>query len=92
VRARPVGVFWLRTTSGRREAKLLCVPEGEPAYDDVHDLVDLPEHLRKEIGNFFDVYRSLDPSDSTTCDGEDGAEAAAAVIAEAQQRAAGRGG
>jgi len=43
VRARVVGVFWIMTGHGR-EAKLVCVPHGDPAYRDVSDLTQLPEH------------------------------------------------
>ena len=59
VQARVVGVFWVMTGHGR-EAKLVCVPEGDPAYEGVHDLDQLPEHQLTEIGHFFDIYRDLD--------------------------------
>jgi inorganic pyrophosphatase/glycine/D-amino acid oxidase-like deaminating enzyme len=48
VRARVVGVFWIMTGHGR-EAKLVCVPDGDPAYRDVSDLTQLPEHQLREI-------------------------------------------
>jgi inorganic pyrophosphatase len=79
VRARPVGIVWLKA-DGRREAKLICVPAGEPAYEGVGDLADLPAHLRDEITNFFDIYRSLDAGSSAHADGEDGAEVARRVL------------
>ena len=55
VRCRPIGLFWIRAGE-RREAKLVCVPEGEPAYQDIHDLAELAQHERDELGNFFDIY------------------------------------
>ncbi|MDQ3989107.1 MAG: inorganic diphosphatase [Actinomycetota bacterium] len=79
VRARVVGVVWVRTGHGR-EAKLVCVPVGDPAYRDVHDLAQLPEHQLQEIGNFFDVYRDLDPGKDVQLDGQDGAAVAADVL------------
>jgi inorganic pyrophosphatase len=48
VRARPIGVFWILTGHGR-EAKLVCVPQGEPAYAGVQELSQLPEHQLSEI-------------------------------------------
>lgn len=42
VRARVIGVFWISTGHGR-EAKLVCVPEGDVAYRDVHEITQLPE-------------------------------------------------
>ena len=87
VRARPVGVLWIRTGSGRREAKLVLVPEDEPAYSEVHDLDELPAHQLTELRNFFDIYRSLDAHSSTAYDGSDGAQVARQVVAEARAAA-----
>ena len=80
VRARVVGVFWIMTGHGR-EAKLVCVPDGDPAYRDVTELAQLPEHQLQEIGHFFDIYRDLDPGKDVRCDGRDDAAVAIAVIA-----------
>jgi inorganic pyrophosphatase len=79
VRARVVGVFWIMTGHGR-EAKLVCVPDGDPAYHDVSDLIQLPEHQLREIAHFFDIYRDLDPGKDVWCDGHDGAPAAILVV------------
>lgn len=80
VAARPIGVFWIRVED-RREAKLVCVPDGEPAYAAMRELDELAEHLRAEISNIFDIYRSLDPESDARPDGHQGAEAARAVLA-----------
>ena len=85
VRARLIGVFWILTGHGR-EAKLICVPEGEPAYTGIEDLSQLPEHQLAEIANFFDIYRSLDPGSETHCDGYEGAAAAGRVLHETRVR------
>ena len=79
IHARVVGVFWVRTGE-RREAKLVCVPVGDPAYRDVYELAQLPEHQLQEIGNFFDIYRDLDPGKDVQFDGQDGAAVAADVL------------
>ncbi len=84
VRARLVGLFWIRTGGGRREAKLVCVPADDPAYADVDELDDLPEHQLIEIAHFFDIYRDLDPGKDVSCDGRDGVEAALQVLAVAR--------
>jgi len=81
IRARVVGVFWIRTPR-RREAKLICVPLGEPAYDDVRDLAQLPEHELREIAHFFDTYRDLDPGKDVCCDGHNGADIALQEVAQ----------
>ena len=85
VRSRPIGVSWIDTAQGR-EPKLLCVPEGEPAYDRVRDLADLPRHLCDEIGQFFSVYTQLDEGPGSTSDGQEGRDAALRVVEEARAR------
>lgn len=87
VRCRPIGVFWIRSGE-RREAKVVCVPEGEPAYEGITNLSQLPEYQRNELGNFFDVYRSLDEHAEVISDGHEDADAAACVLAQARARAA----
>ncbi len=79
VRARVVGVIWIRTPT-RREAKLVCVPVHDPAYRDVDELTQLPQHQLQEIQNFFDIYRDLDPETDVQFDGQEGAAAAAEVL------------
>jgi inorganic pyrophosphatase len=83
VTARAIGVVWIRTRD-RREAKLVCVPEGEPAYRDVGTITELPEHLRAEVENFFDIYRSLDEHSDARSDGIEGATAAQNVLTDAR--------
>jgi inorganic pyrophosphatase len=84
VRARVIGVCWLATGHGR-EAKLVCVPDGDPAYDGIEELEQLPAHQRTEIGHFFDIYRDLDPGKEVRCDGWDGAAVAVRVLAESMR-------
>jgi inorganic pyrophosphatase len=85
VRSRVAGVFWIMTRHGR-EAKMICVPEGDPAYDGVVDLADLPAHQLVEIAHFFDIYRDLDPDQEVRCDGRDRAEVALRTLAESRAR------
>ena len=48
VRVRPVGVFWMEDEKGP-DAKIICVPAHDPAYDDVHDLVQIrPRAARRD--------------------------------------------
>ena len=85
VRCTVVGVFWIITGHGR-EAKIVCVPDGDPAYRDVQELAQLPEHQLDEIAHFFDIYRDLDHGKDVRCDGRDGAAVAERVVAEARSR------
>lgn len=89
VTARPIGVCWI-AYDGEREAKIIAVPDGDPTWDHVHDLPELPGHVRDEIAHFFDVYKTLEPGRNPTADGWEDAEVARAVIAEASRQKTGK--
>lgn len=71
IAVRPVAVFWMRDEHGP-DAKVMCVPAGDNRFDRVQDMADLPQHLRDEIGHFFDVYKMLEPGKSTEVRGWQG--------------------
>ena len=90
VRARVVGVFWIRYDKqgeSRREAKIITVAEGDPNFQEVQDLDQLPEHLLAELENFFDVYKKLEPGTSPAPDGYEGLPAALRELQAARDRA-----
>jgi inorganic pyrophosphatase len=68
------------------DAKIICVPLGDPRWDQVRDLDDMPSHLRSEIHHFFDVYKALEPGKSTSTTGFEGREAALGEIAASRAR------
>ena len=61
VEARPVGVLYMKDEAGE-DAKLICVPPGEPRWADVHDISHLTPQLMAEIQHFFEVYKALEPN------------------------------
>lgn len=85
VHARPVAVFWMHDEKGP-DAKILCVPAGDPRYEHIVDQGDLPPFLCEEIGNFFDVYKLIEPGKDTETRGWEGRVAAEREIGAAQQR------
>jgi inorganic pyrophosphatase len=85
VRARPIGIFWMEDEKGP-DAKIICVPLGDPRWDQVRDLDDMPSHLRSEIHHFFDVYKALEPGKSTSTTGFEGIQAALGEIAASRAR------
>jgi inorganic pyrophosphatase len=87
---RPVAIYRLRDEAGE-DAKLVCVPVGEPAWDHAQDLEDLPEALLDEIAHFFAVYKTLEPGKGTTATGWDDRTAALKELTEARRRAADSG-
>lgn len=44
---------------GAPDVKILAVNVGDPRYDHVHTLNDLPPHYLQEIENFFQTYKTL---------------------------------
>ena len=56
--ARPVALLKMRSDDGD-DPKVFCVPDGDPAWESLHDKDDIPDELRIEIAHFFDVYGEL---------------------------------
>jgi inorganic pyrophosphatase len=82
---RPVAVFWMSDEKGP-DAKVLCVSSHDPRFAAYGDIEDLPEHLLDEVGNFFEVYKLLEPNKDTTVKGWEGRAAAEAEIKAALAR------
>ncbi len=75
VSARPVGVMWMTDEAGP-DAKIICVPTGDPRWVRVREITELPRHLVDEIEHFFEVYKMLEPDKTSTTRGSEGSEAA----------------
>lgn len=59
IEAKPVGLFRMRDEKGPDE-KILCVPMGDPHWNFIKELSDVPPHLLKEIEHFFRIYKELE--------------------------------
>jgi inorganic pyrophosphatase len=79
VRVRILGMFSMRDEKGV-DAKLICVLEHDPQWDDASDIGDVPEHLRNEIAHFFSIYKDLEPEKSTEVEGFAGRATALAEL------------
>lgn len=60
IMSRPVAVFQMTDEKGP-DAKVICVPAGDPRYEHLQDLNDIPSHQRGMIQHFFEVYKALEP-------------------------------
>lgn len=62
VKARPIGLLEMEDEEGI-DTKILAVPieKIDPRFKEIQDIDDLPEHLRKEIKEFFESYKKLEP-------------------------------
>jgi inorganic pyrophosphatase len=85
VRARPVGLMWMRDEAGP-DAKIICVEPGEPRFREIRDIADIYPELLQEIENFFDVYKTLEPEKYSRTDGFEGPKEAWAEIEACKQR------
>ena len=84
IEARPVGLFRMRDEKGP-DAKILCIPLGDPMWNHIKTLEDVPPHLLKEIEHFFKVYKDLEEK-KTGIEGWEGLDSALRDIKDAQER------
>jgi inorganic pyrophosphatase len=68
------------------DAKVLCVSSNDPRMNAYQNIEDLPEHLLDEVGNFFEVYKILEPNKDTAVKGWEGRLAAEKEVREAIER------
>jgi inorganic pyrophosphatase len=85
VRARVLGMLDMSDDKGPDE-KLLTVADHDPRWQDLHDLADVPSHLRDEIAHFFGIYKDLERK-LVEVRGWRGREEALTTLAEARVRA-----
>lgn len=57
---RPVGMLLMEDDGGLDE-KVLCVLDGDPRWDHIQDIDDVPKQARNEIEHFFEHYKDLEP-------------------------------
>ena len=89
--ARPVGMFKLVDEAGGDD-KVLCVPAGDPRWDHIQDIGDVPQFELDAIKHFFVHYKDLEPNKHVTGADWVGREEAEKVIAEAFERLKANGG
>lgn len=56
---RPVGMLEM-IDGGDPDEKILCVPEKDPRYTQIHSLQDVAPHRLDEIAEFFRTYKQLE--------------------------------
>lgn len=84
IESKPIGLFKMWDEKGPDE-KIVCVPIGDPYWNRIETLEDLPPHLLKEIEHFFLVYKDLEEK-KTGIDGWGSREQAIEVIEQAKLR------
>jgi inorganic pyrophosphatase len=84
IESKPIGLFKMWDEKGSDE-KILCVPIGDPYWNRIEKLEDLPPHLLKEIEHFFSIYKDLEEK-KIGIDGWADREQAIKIIEKAKDR------
>ena len=79
VQCRPIGVFEMHDGEDRDE-KVIAVPLGDPNYNFMFDISQLPEHVLTEIRHFFTVYKELESRKTVVSHAENREEANRVII------------
>lgn len=59
IEARPIAMMEM-IDQGDLDNKILTVAKGDPMFRDIESMDQLPQHLLKEISNFFETYKILE--------------------------------
>ncbi len=78
IESRPIGGLDMSDEKGS-DFKVLAVPCSDPRFSNVHSLEDLPEHLLKEISNFFETYKILEEKETEILGWHDATESLAKI-------------
>ncbi|WP_409525246.1 inorganic diphosphatase [Nitrincola sp. MINF-07-Sa-05] len=81
IRCRPVGILNMTDEAGE-DAKLVAVPHQKlsQAYNDIHDIDDLPQLTKDRIAHFFENYKKLEKGKWVKVEGWSDAQAARDAI------------
>ena len=81
---RPVAVLDM-LDDRKMDHKILAVPDRDPRYGSIQALLDLDQHVQREVEHFFEVYKDLEGHPMQTRGWRNEGEAHS-VIAESRQR------
>jgi inorganic pyrophosphatase len=82
--ARPIGILGM-IDDDKEDDKILAVPVGEPAFDEVHNYTQIFPHTLRTISHFFETYKLLEGKQTRVVQWQDAA-AARRVVTESYAR------
>ena len=85
VEARPIGLLLMEDEKGLDD-KVIAVPVKDPRFSHINSVEDLPPHLKKEIKEFFETYKRLEPGKWVKVKEWKGREVAIETIKKAAER------
>lgn len=83
---RPIGMLRMVDENGGDD-KILTVPNGDPRFDHLRDIIDVPDATLTEIEHFFSHYKEIEHGKHVTTNGWASRADAEEVIRTAQQQA-----
>lgn len=87
VKARPVGILLMEDEAGI-DNKIVAVPTAklDPRFSHIKDVKDLTEHQQKEIQEFFEIYKRLEPNKFVKVTGWDNKAKAEEIIKQSVEK------
>ena len=87
VKAEPIGVL-LMTDEAGEDNKIIAKPKTklDPRFDHLNDVEDLLDHQKKEIQEFFEIYKRLEPGKFVKVTGWGNKEKAKELIKKATEK------
>lgn len=79
LRARPIGLMSM-VDEGQEDAKVICIHVDDPAFNDYHDICELPDHRLRELHQFFQDYKKLEDKEVLVKDFSDAEVARVTVM------------
>jgi inorganic pyrophosphatase len=84
---RPIGVLKMHDEKGE-DFKVIAVPVADAKFEGIDELSEIHSHWLREIENFFNVYKTLEPDKAVTVAGWGDRREAWAAIEESRANAA----
>lgn len=81
VRCYPIGAIKM-IDEGKRDEKIISVPFGDPSYNSVKSIEELPKHRFVEMMHFFEVYKQIQSNEKVIVDEIMGIDETYKIIAE----------
>ena len=87
VKSRPIGIIFMEDEAGV-DNKIIAVPVDkiDPRFKEIKEASDLSEHQKKEIQNFFETYKLLEPGKFVKITEWGSSEQAKEIIAQAVEK------
>ena len=82
--ARPIGLLEM-VDDGKQDDKILAVPVGEPAFEEIHNFSQVFPHTLRKIRHFFETYKALEGKQTRVVDWRDAAHARRVIVESAQR-------